>query len=573
VRVTEAPEEPSVRLGPAAANVARSIWHQKELLALGLVLGLALGWFALPKALSSGSTYDATVRLKVLQPPTDAIMPLPPAVGPPPSDDSAGASPDVLKDVTVADQVIDQLRKSGRLPAKDELTGPELLDRLSFTPLAGTPFVDLSFTDSNPPLAVAVVERYAVGFASKRNRFEATRLKTVIRRLEALAASYPPAAADSSEPSPAQDVRNKIRTAKETEAVGGQPTSVNGGAIVTTNAPPLSRNVILALGLLLGLGIGAGAGLLVETAFGKVATSTDAEEASGLPFITGVRRAGIRRTPLPVIDRPFSPAAEDYRRVGTALERQGLGTDIRVLAICSAEPRDGRTILAANLAHSLARQGREVVLVSSDLRRPTMEKLLGLGQGPGLAEALQDDPIPAIAMLVSINDHLLVLPAGMPSRHPGELLASRHLHETMSSLRQMGIIILDTPPARNSADAITLSSVADATLFVAKSGATRMRSMREATTGLRRDRIRQLGVILIGTRSSWLRSRTTRGGDLRDQPEAELENLEPKSPPHAVPLNPRPAGPEHGPAEKGHRAPRVTDLNNKAAERNQRAAE
>jgi capsular exopolysaccharide synthesis family protein len=570
LHVTEAPAEPPVRLGPAAANVARAIWHQKELLVLGLVLGLALGWLALPKVLSSGSTYDATIRLQVLQPPTDAIMPLPPAVGPPPSDDAGGASPEVLKDVAVADQVVDQLRKSRRLSAEDTLTGPLLLDRLGFTPLEGTPFVNLSFTDGNPRLAVAVVERYAVGFATKRNAFEAKRLKTVIKRLEALAESFPPPPPDSTEASPAQQVRDKIRTAKESEAVGGQPTSVVGGAIVATNAPPLSRNVILALGLLLGLGIGAGAGLLVETAFRKVATPTDAEEASGLPFIGEVRRRGIRRTPLPVIDRPFSPAAEDYRRVSTALERQGLGTDIRVLAICSAEPGDGRTMLAANLAHTLARQGREVVLVSSDLRRPAVEKLLGLGQGPGLAEALQDDPIPAVAMLVSINDHLLVLPAGMPSRHPGELLASKRLNETIATLRQMGVIILDTPPARNSADAITLSSVADATLFVAKSGATRMRSMREATNGLRRDRIRQLGVILVGTRSSWMRSLTTRGGDLRDQPDAELEDLEPTAP-RTVPFSPRPAGPGQEPEGNGDRASEVTDL--KAAERNRRAAE
>jgi capsular exopolysaccharide synthesis family protein len=259
--------------------------------------------------------------------------------------------------------------------------------------------------------------------------------------------------------------------------------------------------------------------------------------------------------------------------VGTALERQGLGGDIRVLAICSADPGDGRTMLAANLAHSLARQGREVVLVSSDLRRPTVERLLGLGQGPGLAEALQDDPIPAIAMLVSINDHLLVLPSGMLSRHPGELLASRRLLETIQTLRQMGIIILDTPPARNSADAITLSSVADATLFVAKSGSTRMRSMREATNGLRRDRIRQLGVVLVGTSSSWLRS-VTASRDLRDQPEAELEDLEPPTPPRTVPFSPRPPAPDHEPAENGGRTSEVTGLT-KAKDQDQawRAAE
>jgi hypothetical protein len=184
-------------------------------------------------------------------------------------------------------------------------------------------------------------------------------------------------------------------------------------------------------------------------------------------------------------------------------------------------------------------------------------------------------------MLVSINDHLLVLPAGMPSKHPGELLASKRLLETIQTLRQMGIIILDTPPARHSADAITLSSVADATLFVAKSGATRMRSVQEAAGGLRRDRIRQLGVVLVGTSSPIFRSSSARG-DLRDQPDLELDELEPPAQPRQLQFNPRPLPPAPEPSGNGNangsggsgddeHAGEVADI--KAAERNRRAAE
>jgi Mrp family chromosome partitioning ATPase len=569
--VTEASAEQPVRLGPAAANIARAIWHQKELLALGLVLGLALGWLALPRVLSGGSTYDATIRMQVQQAPADAIQKIPPVIGGGTGTDApGGASPEVLKNVLTADNVLKQLNKTKGLKVPHELTPILLLDRLSIAPLEGTSQVDLTFSDGDPKLASAVVETYATFYTNDRNGEEATRLRDVIRNLQNYAASLPQGSAS------AQAVRDKIDAANVAEAFG-DPTSVIPPVTVTSKGPPLSRKVTLALGLLLGLAIGAGAGLLVETAFRKVVTPADAEGASGLPFIAEVRKGGIRRTPLPVIDRPFSPAAEDYRRVGTALERQGLGTDIRVLAICSAEPGDGRTMLAANLAHSLARQGREVVLVSSDLRRHDVEKLLGLGQGPGLAEALQDDPIPAIAMLVSINDHLLVLPAGMPSRHPGELLASKRLLETIQTLRQMGVIILDTPPARHSADAITLSGVADATLFVAKSGATRMRSVHEATSGLRRDRIRQLGVVLVGTSSPLLRSLSSRS-DFRDQPEAEQEELEPMPQPRQLQFNPRPLPPAPEPGANGNgtngdpeHAPEVADLN--AKERNRRAAE
>jgi hypothetical protein len=86
--LSEAPEEATVRLGPAAANLVRSIWRQKELVFLGLLLGYALGYLALPNVLSTGTTYEATVRLSVLQSPADGIFQIPPAIGP--KDDQVG---------------------------------------------------------------------------------------------------------------------------------------------------------------------------------------------------------------------------------------------------------------------------------------------------------------------------------------------------------------------------------------------------------------------------------------------------------------------------------------------------
>jgi len=554
--LSEASAETTVRLGPAVANLLRSIWRQRELVALGLLLGLALGIWALPKVLSTGSTYDVTVRMEIQQSPVDAIFQPGPAF--PAAEDGMGVSTEVLKDIEIANEVAKSVR------ARDEsLTGTTLLGGLNFAAVAGTRYVDVTYADPDPRLATTVAQRYAERFADKRNAIEKKRFDDAVARLRAYALGLDAAAK--------QAVQDKINEAQIKGFTTGELTRVVGQPIVTTTGPPLSRTVMLGIGLLLGLGIGVGLALLVETAFRKVITPTDAEEASELPFIATVRKNGIRRTPLPVIDRPFSPAAEDYRRVGTALERQGLGSDIRVLAIASADPGDGKSLLAANLAHSLARQGREVVLVSSDMRRPEVEKLLGLGQRAGLAETLQDDPVPAVALLVSINDHLLVLPAGMPSKHPGELLASKRLHETIQTLRRVGIVILDTPAARMSADAIALSGVADATLLVARSGVTRMRSLHETTSGLRRDRIRQLGVVLVGTSSSMLRSLTLRRG-YREPPEVEAEEPEDLAEPQPVQFTPRPVPHEASPTEEDPLPSEVTDLN-ATEERKRRAAE
>jgi capsular exopolysaccharide synthesis family protein len=549
--VSEQQVEPPVQLGPAAANLVRSIWRQRGLVLLGLVMGVAIGTLVLPKIFSSQSTYVATVRMSVERLPEGASDTVPVFGG---AADAEGASTDALKDIEIATDVAAQVDKSG------ELSPIVLLSTLSFDAVTGTSLVEVSYPTGDAKLGAAIVKQYASRLAAKRNRADEARINGRIQFLAQMART---------ETGPAKiSAQEKLADAKVAKLSMPLTQVDPAPAVVTTSGPPLSRQVTMALGLLLGLALGAGAALLVETAFPKVVTPSDAEEASELPLVATVRKNGVRRTPMPVVDRPFSPAAEDYRRVGTALERQGLGGDIQVLAVASADPGDGKTMLAANLAHSLARQGRAVVLVSSDLRQPQVEKLLGLGQLPGLSEALQDDPLPAIALLVSINDHLLVLPAGMPSKHPGELLASKRLHETIQTLRQMGVVILDTPPARNSADAIALSSVADATLMVARAGVTRMRSLREATSGLRRDRIRQLGVVLVGTSSPL----SLRFGGYRDAGfEAEPEELEPVQS-RPVPLTPRPSA---GPAPKRmeHPSPNgdVSDLG--AAERNRRAAE
>lgn len=546
--------EPQVQLGPAITNLVRSIWRHRSLVLAGLVLGVLLGTLVLPKIFTSRSTYTATVRMSVDRLPGDSIQGQPEFGA---TEEEGGTSTEVLKDIEIAAEVAEAVDKSG------ELKPVGLLSALSFEPVSGTSLVEVSYSSGDPKLAATIVRQYVTKLATKRNLADRKQVDLRIDFLEQLGRT---------ETGPAKVAAQERLGEAKVAALSLPLTRVDPApAVVTTSGPPLSRQVTMALGLLLGLAIGAGGALLAATAFPKIVTPSDAEEASGLPLVATVSKNGVRRTPMPVIDRPFSPAAEDYRRVGTALERQGLGTDIQVLAVASADPGDGKTMLATNLAHSLARQGRAVVLVSSDLRQPQVEKLLGLGQLPGLAEALQDDPLPAIALLVSINDHLLVLPAGMPSKHPGELLASKRLQETIQTLRHMGVVILDTPPARLSADAIALSSVADATLLVARSGVTRIRSLREATSGLRRDRIRQAGVVLVGTSSSLLRSLPLRFGGYRDTvPEAE-EELE-ITQPRPVPLNPRPsAGPP--PKRAVHPSPNgdVTDLG--AAERHRRAAE
>ena len=327
--MSQASAEAPVQLGPVATNVLRAIRRQWRLVFAGLLLGVALGFVVLPELVNSRSTYTAVIRMQVEKSPAEAIFQIPPAFGVPGGEDRV--STDVLKDVAVAERVANGLPSQGKEPLRET----KLLDRLRFAPVSGTSLVDVSFSDKDPKLASTVVQQYTREFARQRNATEARRLEQAITNLETYAESLQGRARVA-----AFEQLNEVRIKQAT--LGPPTVVVSDGPVVTTSGPPLYRPVTVGLGLLLGLAIGAGAALLSETAFPRVTTPSDAEEASELPIIAAVRRSGVNRTPLPVVERPFSPAAEDYRRVSSALERQGLGSDIRVLSVVSATQATAR---------------------------------------------------------------------------------------------------------------------------------------------------------------------------------------------------------------------------------------
>ena len=575
------------------SDYARSVWRRKGLVAGGLVLGLLLGLLVFPRILPSEPKYDARARLDVRSLSVNTN-------GQGDGSDSAGAPLGVgalAPDTTAAEDAINSLGPPARqlrvLKRHSRARwATKLAGAVRSSAIVGTTQVQVSLADDNPALAEAALQAYLDAYVTRRNGVYDRQVREILNKLNSDARVLRDEVlrwsrqADSEGGGPSVVTSTRLELAKERYAAKTAQIDVVGEAAALNLTPTRvldkptavpsdnagNAGVSLALGLLLGIMGGVGLAFLSEATWPKIVTPGDAHVATGLSVLASVPRLprGRKDSPIVVADRPFSAAAEGYRRVGTALERQGLGSDIRVLAVVSGDPGDGKSLLAANLAHSLARQGRAVILVSSDLRQPQVERLLGLQQLPGLAEALHDDSaFSAIGLLVSINDHLLVLPAGMPAKHPGELLASKRLVETIQILREIGIVILDTPPARLSADAMTLSGVADATLLVARSGVTRMRSLLEASVGLRNDRVRQLGVALVGTSNPMFRRRF---GYYREQPETEpeeFEELEPATDETPTPLSPKPVPSPSDDSEDEH-GYEVTQLK---AERNRRAAE
>jgi capsular exopolysaccharide synthesis family protein len=544
---------------PGLADHLRSAWRRKYLVALGLVAGLVFGYVALPKV-ASPPRYRATVRVDVKPLASSLLAPSSPSDGSTPQRQSNTTPASPLQDLNVSQTVLHQLgARAASLSAVKQVPRQQwpgaLADRIEPVAVPGSTQFDLSYTDRDPGLAALVIRRYADALVRKRNADDAalTRraLATMTRQLENLDASiaFWSARADKeSDPalhrSPSTATSTQLRLATDrwraqTEAIDaarrqllflGNRTAVLSSPTIARADQPIAMSVFLVLGLLLGLAAGAGLALVVEAARPKVVTVDDLERATLAEPIGAVPRAGVRsRRRLPVARDPFSPAAEGYRRVAAELERRGLGDEVKVIAVVSPDRREGRSTLAANLAYALAHQDRQVLLVSGDLRRPGVEPIFPIRRTDGLAHLLEGDERDPVTLLWSATNRLMVMPAGTPTRNPAQLLASPTWARLMASLREFKwLIVIDTPPARPLADALILADSADAVVLVARSGTTRVRSLRALTAGLSRAEHSVLGAVVVGTARSVLgghelhrpgRRRQARG-DLQPQPPA-----------------------------------------------------
>jgi receptor protein-tyrosine kinase len=516
----------SRRSTPTLADYGRSIWRRKLIVAVALLGGLALGMTLLPSALANRGTQKATVPLRVGQTAADAIAEQNPGADAGKAKDDTAR--DQLRDVAIAQKVL-----QGLGPARGDLDVDKLLKGLSHTPVEGSDEVDLDYVDRSGERAVAVARSYAKLWVQQRNLLDQRQVAAIIQgfdtQLQQLQAKVkqlsdqadaestttivggkpvrsPPKTSTANALASARADYDTLATkrsdVRQKQLIHGASTAILGEPYLSTAVPPIGRVGSLVIGLLLGLLVGIAIALMVESAVPKVVTPEDVEAATELPVLATVARAGMRKGRVPVANAPFSLAAEGYRRVAAALLRHGLCDDVRVLAITSSDPAEGKSTLAVNLGLALARQGRQVLLVSSDLRRPGIDKLLGIQGQPGLAELLQGERHDVLSMFISVADNLLVLPAGNPNRNPGELLVTDKLRQMLITLRTTDItVLLDTPPAHFSADALTLAGVADATVLVVRSGVSRWTGIQQAAEGFRRDDVREVGAVLVGTRS------------------------------------------------------------------------
>lgn len=189
--------------------------------------------------------------------------------------------------------------------------------------------------------------------------------------------------------------------------------------------------------------------------------------------------------------------AEEFRSLRTKVGLELAGRREAVLLVTSAVPREGKSTVALNLAHALARAGRSTVLVDGDLRHPDVHRAFGVSRAPGFAELLEGRCRGAEVVLPTDCPGLFVVTAGGAVASPAELLSSE---TCCTALRELAsgheFLVLDSPPIVSITDTQLLSRCVDGVLFVVRGRETPREIAKEALEHLHDGTL--LGVVVNG---------------------------------------------------------------------------
>jgi len=322
-----------------------------------------------------------------------------------------------------------------------------------------------------------------------------------------------------------------IRGAEQIEEV----TIIAPGVVPSrpTNAPNFPLNAFL--GLLMGVMVGLVTAFLQESFDTSIGTIEEVEAYLKVPVLgviprvdrkeieqaiqTGFKETLDRETLdlyfhlLSLFDRK-SQAAEGYRSLRTNLQFAGGSQGLKAISFVSAAALEGKTTTVVNLAITLAQDGKRILLIDADLRKPRVHSRLGLPQSPGLSEVLiGTNQYPEVIRTVTdlmlgklgvdqvVNtpgiDNLNIITSGTLASNPSEFLNSPQLKELIETWKlEYDMIIFDCPPVLPVADAVTLGARVDGVVMVYQVGRVGRRALRRTKSLLTNARANLVGVVL-----------------------------------------------------------------------------
>lgn len=274
-------------------------------------------------------------------------------------------------------------------------------------------------------------------------------------------------------------------------------------AVVSTSPFKPRKGMVIGTTLLLALLLSMLLALLLDYLDNTFKGNEDVEEKLGLPVLGGLPVIetskgedghDARRF---VLDHQDSIFAEAVRSVRTGVLLSGLDAPHKVVLVTSSVPGEGKSTLSVNLAAALSHMER-VLLIDADMRRPSVGGVCGLQERhPGLSDFVAGTHPLEDCISQCVESSLAVMPSGIIPPNPLELLSSRRFVEVIEQLSEhYERIVIDSAPAQAVSDALMISRLASAVLYVVKADSTGYRVAQQGIKRLRQVDAPLLGVVL-----------------------------------------------------------------------------
>lgn len=277
-----------------------------------------------------------------------------------------------------------------------------------------------------------------------------------------------------------ESILARLREAAVDAGLDSADISVVDLASVPTGASSMSPMTMAELGLVFGLFAGLALALLLERMDTRMRDSKQIQDLLGVPAIAIVPQTNWKTKGAEpdaasgpeILWDARSSFAESMRVFRTSIQLSSTSRESRVIAITSCQPGEGKSTLAMNLAAALAQGGKKVVLVDTDMRRPSVYWRLGLSDRKGLSEFLTGlEPLDGVIQTHKTLTSLDVIPSGICPPLPADLLASDQMKKFVDVLRaRYEYVIFDSPPALSVTDPLIVASLADGLVLVIRQG-------------------------------------------------------------------------------------------------------
>jgi non-specific protein-tyrosine kinase len=415
------------------------------------------------------------------------------------------------------------------------MTEAQLQNAISVQQVRDTQLIQINVEDSNPGRAQAIANRLAEAFLAQIAEKQQARyasamrdLNSQIADLEASIAEAQKAIASLGDPKDPKNASQPemvrleltrlqtnltnyqtrytilLRSAEDFRLAAAQY-SDNITVFSPAELPraPVKPNIPLnvVLGLISGLVLGVSSAFLLDYLDDTIKNTEDVVRTLGLTALANVGRVpGVKELKDCLITGMSgrSAIAEAYRVLRTNLQFSQLGNPAATLLVTSAGPGEGKSTTLANLGIVLAQSGKRVVLVDSDLRRPSLHRFFAVPQSPGLTSLLlQDPPDVATALQPTGVDGLQVITSGPIPPNPAEVLVSPRMAQIAETLKHgADYVLFDSPPVLAVTDATLLAAGVGGVLLVIDAGETRSDAAIHAKEMLGRVKAPILGVVL-----------------------------------------------------------------------------